>query len=367
MSSKLTASLGWITLIAILAALWVLFGEDPRKEIGARGARLFPDLSAKLDKANRISFSQAGVSTTLVQKDTGWIIAERDNFPADNKKVNAFLSGLGQSERREPKTSNFENMRKLGLGDAALYVQVDATIGTLAKLAIGEEGTRRNGLALTYVLKENDSRAWVVSALAESGASPSFWMQKQVLDISTADISLMTIGGATIARDTAGVDMTLLDLTEAEVAKPSWQLMAPVRAIAALTAEDVAAIANPATPPLRTITITRKDGLTIDVELYKRAARDGNTEATWARINASFNSSFIAKTETGVDSGADSEPDSAAEPAAAATIIGDRDPEADAIAINTRTRGWLFQLSESDAKSLLQNRSDFLTAKDSNS
>lgn len=65
MSERLTNILGYLTLVAILAAIWVMFGEDPSREQGGRGEATFEGLSERINDAAGIAITQGKATTHL--------------------------------------------------------------------------------------------------------------------------------------------------------------------------------------------------------------------------------------------------------------------------------------------------------------
>lgn len=103
MSERMTNILGYLTLAAILAAIWILFGEDPAREQGARGERTFAGLAERVNETAGITLSQGDEQLVVSRNDDAWQVDNRGGYPADADKVRALLRGFARSERREPK------------------------------------------------------------------------------------------------------------------------------------------------------------------------------------------------------------------------------------------------------------------------
>ena len=340
MSQRLTNILGYLTLIAILGAIWVMFGEDPARDQGARGEATFDGLSDRVNDAAAITISQNGVNTRLNKVKGNWYVIERDGYPADRATVHDFLRGLALSERREPKTANEERFDKLGLGDNALDIKVlDGDDSAIAAFEMGTRKDSPNGRSLTYIFQEQDTRSWLVSGLTETSADPAWWLDTNVLDIAESRFESVAYGDVTISRALGDDKYTIEDLAEGEAMQADWQLRDPARVLSNLNLDDVRKIANPITDPLAVVRVATYDGLRLTVTLY-------NLEnATWAQIAARHDSALADAGEGGVL------PDAP------------MDGEAEAETINERTHGWLFKLSDYDAKVLMRGRADFLESK----
>lgn len=322
MTSKTTATLGWLTLLAILGALWVLFGEDPTKDPGARGGLLFDGLGDQITAVNRIEVKREGAQTVLVRVGDIWTVQDRGGYPADAAAVRGFLRSVVRSTRREPKTTNKDRFPAIGLGSAATNVTLYTGAGqAVAALQLGNRRALGDR-SLTYVFKPGDSRAWVVSDLTEAYSSPADWLKPGLLSLDLDSLTRLSLGNAALVR--LGDAYTLEDLVDGEALKPSFSVNEPVRVFASLGFLDVVPMNNPLMDPVRTLTATTVDGLEITVTLYQQ------DDQTLAQLSATAVSSAPQET---VDQAA---------------------------ALTARTNGYLFVLEQSDTDALLRERGDFI-------
>lgn len=343
MSERLTNILGYLTLIAILAAIWVMFGEDPSKEQGGRGEATFEGLAERINDAAGIAVSQGAVTTRLNRVGSDWFVIERDGYRADRASVTDFLRGLALSERRDPKTGNEERFDKLGLDDEALSIKVlDSEDRTLAAFLMGTRKDSPNGRSLTYIFQDQDTRAWLVTSLADTSADPAWWLDANVLDIAEARFAAIEYPSVVIQRALGEMKYTLEGLKDGEAAQADWQLRDPARVISTLNMDEVRKLANPLADPVGRVVASTYDGLRLTLTLYTLEG------ATWAQVSAAYDDTRADEGATGIL------------PHAPA------DGTAEAAAITERTRGWLYKLSDYDAKVLLRARADFLKAETAN-
>ncbi len=337
MSQRLTNFLGYLTLFAILGAIWVLFGEDPSREQRGRGEPTFEGMKTGVNDASTLSFTKGNDSVTLVRGDDGWRIEERSGFLADTGKVRAFLRGVARSERREPKTSNPERFDRIGLGDDALKVSLRGAAGTsLLTFDMGDRSEVTADRSLTYIFQSGDTRSWLVTALTEAEARPIWWLPGTLLDLNAERFSRLEMGGAVLNRAIGETGFTLEDLTESDQPKASWQLSEPARLIARLGYDDVIQLGNPLSEPVATVRAVTHDGLALKLSLY---AMEGGT---WAQLSAAFDGAVQ-------NDGADGELPTA--PA---------DGAAEAASISAKALGWFFKLADYDAQVLMRKRPDFI-------
>ncbi|TNE67551.1 MAG: DUF4340 domain-containing protein [Alphaproteobacteria bacterium] len=341
MSERLTNILGYLTLIAILAAIWVLFGEDPTLDQGARGEHTFADAAEHINDTVEIRLVAGDAATALKRGDDGvWQVVDRAGFPADADKVRAFLRGIALSERRDPKTDDKDSFDKLGLGAAAVNVTL---LGAREKvLAAFDQGIRKDGgsgRSLTYVYQVGDTRAWLVTGLMEADANPADWLAKKIVDIEESRFARLGLGAVVMNRELGHENYTIENLEDGEEPAADWVLREPSRALAYLSVLDVQKLANPLLDPTGTVKAVTHDGLVLSLVLYDMEG------ATWAQVAAEYFPTLREEGESGVL--ADAPEDGAAE----------------AAAINARTAGWLFKLSDRTGELLTRKREEFLKAK----
>lgn len=337
MSERLTNILGYLTLFAILGAIWVLFGEDPSREQGGRGEPTFDGMTDEINAVSKVTFSRGDQTTTLIKVADGWTIEERNGFAADTDKVRRFLRGVALSKRREPKTSNPERFDQIGLGHNSLQVALTNESGeNVLAFQMGDQSSITSDRSLTYIFQDADTRTWLVEGLSEGRADPSWWLVSKLLDVTTDRIQSVTLGNVVLARPRGETNYVLANLSDGEEAVASWRLSEPARVLAGLSIADVRHLGNPLSDPKSKAEFRTYDGLSVVLELYDMEGE------TWAQVIAMFD-------EAGQAEGAQGSLPAASE-----------DGLAEATAINGRTRGWFFKLGAEDAKTLLQSRADFV-------
>jgi len=339
MSERLTNILGYLTLFAILGAIWVMFGEDPTKEQGGRGERTFAGLEERINEVAVVEIKQSGHRATLVKDGSVWRMNERGGYLVNPEKVRTMLRGIALSERREPKTSNKARYNRLGLGDEGLKVELrDDTDGVILNFDMGTRKGIAGGRSLTYVAQSRDTRSWLVTALAETTAEAGWWLNRPVLSIDARRFSDVIIGGAWLTRKLGDDDFQLQGKRVHEEASPNWKLGEPARVLSSFDFEDVRLLSNPLVEALSVVEYSTYDGLVLKVSLYNF------DDGMWAQINAAFDATLQNEGKGGTL------------PAAPA------DGGAEAQEIMGAVRGWIFKLSDADAATLQYKRADFLNA-----
>jgi len=337
MSERLTNILGYLTLVAVLAAVWVMFGEDPTRDQGARGERTFVGLEERINEVHKVSIRGNGQTATIIKNGTDWQMNERDAYKVDPDKVRQMLRGIAFSNRREPKTADKTRFELLGLGREATEIELsDDTGGVLLSFQMGKRSATSDGRSLTYTYQSHDTRSWLVTALAETVADPGWWLKRPLLAIDERRVSDVIIGGAWLTRKLSDSNFRVQGARAGEKSVDYWLLSDPARVIAGMTFDDVRKLSNPLAEAQSKIELTTYDGLKLNVALY------GLDGGLWAMITAEFDPALQGEGKGGELVGA---------PA---------DGEAEVEQIMKAARGWIFKLNDSDAAVLQRVRADFL-------
>lgn len=346
MSEKQTTILGFLTLIVVLVAVWLLFGErhaGPAEEL--RDSALFPGLSERVDEIAGIVIEKGEVRTALRAGEQGWTVAERAGYPADMGKIRELVSGLAGARILLAKTSNPELYGRIGLGEAATSVTLtDAAGESLAALDVGQREYRNRGFA-SFVLREGEARSLLVTRLPEIDAEPASWLPRQALSIPRTRIARVRIRHAdgeevAIARPTPEAEFTLDGMGEDEQLKGFRPLDPVALAFNALVMSDARPAGEIAGRPLLAeVEAATFDGLALRVALHDPEDATGDA---WATIRASW----TAPDESEIE----------------ADILRDVPPDgaAEAAAIGARHEGWAVRLNSTAAANLLRRRDDLV-------
>ena len=347
-SERQTTILGFVTLFAVLGAIWLLFGESPSTSVTHRDEPLFADLAERLNAVATITIASEQNTTTLARKGGTWTIAEKGGYPADAKKVGALLGGLIDARILRETTSNPALYARIGLADKAVHLTLrDGDGATILALDTGDR-TYRDRQFATYVRRDEETATYLVSGLPEVRAEASTWLPPTLLDIAqnrVARIRLSHADGETleIVRPAPDADFTLVGLKESERLK-GFRPLDPVAMVFTTmglrNVRPAAEIANH--EPLAHVHMETFDGLGIDLDLVKTGDETGDA---WATLAATYTPP--------------------ADEAEGPRVMPNapEDGAAEAAEINARTRGWAFRLPSSSVISLSRHRDDLVEAK----
>jgi hypothetical protein len=237
-----------VLLLAVLGggALLYQHQESSRRpdNVGTLGQTLLKDLKVADVKSIRIVEPKA--TLTLSQKDAGWVIAERADFPADFSRVRDFMVKaislkVGQSEPIGDK-----DRARLNLDESGTQVEFLAGDGKpLGKLTVGRKYFKRevdnpdkaaaDGRFLA-VPAEPKTAYLVSDPLPQATTRTAEWIDKasfQVEKVKTLEVRFPDGGGWRIERDGDNAEWRLaaqrpgekLETTRANAASYSLSLL----------------------------------------------------------------------------------------------------------------------------------------------
>lgn len=174
------------TALALVAFLTHSPGGDRDMVVGTK---VLAGLEDTLDQVNRLQLRSFGQSATLLRDESGWVVEERGQFPADFAKLSTFLRNLSKATHLERKTSRPDNFALLGVTgiefeeSKATLVTVDAA--RTFELVVGIASGSRDG---RFVRKPDESQVWLTSDLGDVSADPANWIDGIVLNIDSEQI-----------------------------------------------------------------------------------------------------------------------------------------------------------------------------------
>jgi hypothetical protein len=199
-SRKLTIIIA--TIIIVIAAWNVSQKKAPTTKMAAD--RLYPQLLDRLNDAQRVSIKTARNLTELTHGKEGWVVANRDNFPANFATVKDTLLNLAAATVIEEKTSKPDNYGKLGVAgieaekSPSVLIEVSSTdAAPFAALIIGNKRTSNQQEIPSYFVRKADGdTALLVKAELMISDDPLKWMDTSVLSVVTERVRSVTISRA---------------------------------------------------------------------------------------------------------------------------------------------------------------------------
>src|SRR4051812_14697968 len=253
MNARVAAILVVLLVVVGGAALVYQREEAARRpaNVATLGQPLIKDL--KVADIAAIRIMEPAATLTLQRKDAGWVIAERDGFPADLAKVRDFALKaialkIGQSEPigdKDRARLNLDDPAKKG-ANAATQVEFNGADGkTLAKLLVGkkyfkqepENPQKAPGDGRFVMLPGDAQTVYLVSdPLAQASARSADWIDRssfQVEKVKSLELRAPDGSGWKIERAADNADWKLaapkpgdkLDISRANAASYSLGLL----------------------------------------------------------------------------------------------------------------------------------------------
>lgn len=287
---KLLAVSGIVALLLLLAALWL--SDRYRSGDGSHvGEPLLPDLAQRVDDLDRISIIGPGQKELvgLTRGEAGWTVSQRNDWPADVKRLREWLSRLAKASRLEAKTALASNYGQLGVADidaepaadgntegstdrSGKGVRVDIVAGErLDSLLIGQNNPNGSG---SYVRIPGDAQSWLADTDLAVELDPSRWLARALLSIPEGDLVSVRIeraSGTLTAFERSG-DSTesgwvLTSAPKGEVGNET-ALLSAAGFLDGLRLDDVQQVEPPDTAPDMVAEFVRRDGLRATVSFW---------------------------------------------------------------------------------------------------
>lgn len=347
MSEKWTNILGWLTLIAMLAAIWVMFGEGRQTSSIGRGEPLVAGLKDRVEQTRKITLTKLSESLTIVASGSDWQIEERSNYKADASKVRGLLRSLALSERREPKTGNSARLERIGLGADALHVALyDGQGNSLTSLKIGNQRTGADGHSHAYVHLDGEAKSWLVTSIPALDLDIVNWVNNKIISINPERIKKIAFDLSdgvdyALVREKQGADFGLNDIKAGEKSVEGYSLGQAASLIANLTFQDIRAALDGGLIHT-TVNVSTFDGLLISITIKKYG------EELWMSTEARYDIAVAEEGSVGEIYGA---------PA---------DGKLEADLYNDRHADWQYRLKNSDLTTQTRDRDDYLDKDETN-
>ncbi len=189
MNARIAAVL--VVLLAIIGGGALYYYQQERSRQPANAGMLGQPLlkNLKVSEVASIRIVEPKATLTLQRKDEGWVIAERDGFPADLGKVRGFvLQALGLKVGQSEPIGEPERAR-LNLDQSGTQVEFDGADGkALAKLTVGRKYFRREvddpekaSADGRFVMLPGDPKTVLIVSdpLRQASASSADWLDRR--------------------------------------------------------------------------------------------------------------------------------------------------------------------------------------------
>jgi hypothetical protein len=315
---------------------------------------MFPGLADKINSVTELSVQSADKTVVVKKTDTGWVIANTYNYPAVDASVREALIGVSRLTLVDPKTKMPDRFSRLEVEDVGkdahsrLWQLKDAGGNVLADVIMGKRrydlgGAEENGI---YVRKPGTTQAWLARAKLPDDKDSMAWIDRKIVDVRKRRIEKITTidaNGATLTvsrQDPDAEDYVVDNLPPGFKLKDryQWDVNGMGLTLTGMQFDAVMPLADLhkdfTAPPVEKAEVETHDGLILHIAMLKSS--DDSSAPWWVVVSADTDPNVKA-TPSGEG------PDHIGTP---------EEVQKEAAAINAKTKGWAYQLSESQTRSL---------------
>ena len=378
MKSRTVLILAALVIAAIVFTL--ALERDPTPAGSDRtGQRLLPALASSLNDVTAVTVDAGGEDgrTTLRRNDTGWVVAERSDYPADAGQIRQLLIRLSDASVVEAKTRNPDYYGRLGVGDVGADgggVQVTLEgVSEPVSVIIGNLETRAG--SGTYLRLAGEEQSYLVGAELDPARTPVGWLDESLIDVAADEVDSIEVrqdDGAVLRIERGDDGLAVVDLPADRSLASETAPRSMAGVLRSFTLDDV----RPATdfadePPAAVAEYGLADGRRLTARLWQRD--DGRYAALRVAYAPPEEAAADASTdETPGDepAGADGEPVAeTADPDAATADDAGGEPPADpattaaaAAELDARLAPWVFRIPAHKYDLMARRLDDLLAA-----
>jgi hypothetical protein len=365
MSQKSFLALCATTAIAVILAIVVVAAQPRYESPDAQGERLFPSLLAQVNQLRTVTVKSHAGTYNFDLGENGWQFRERDNYPADDKKIAELVVRLANMQKLEAKTKVEASYPRLDLGPvdakdsrAKQVTFTDREGKVIADVIVGKRkftlGSKEGG---TYVRIPGDPQTWLGLGELTPGENARDWLQRDIADIKDKSIKRVTVthpsGEKVVVAKAKPEDESFKIQGMTAGREPATDFVADEfgRVLALFMLDDVDKASDVAFPADKTIKAEFEgiDGFKVFVELaeingknWVKVRGEGGTTPTAAAPAAPTPPPSAAAAP-------DSQPPAPTAPADWAKTIAE---------LNARTAGWAFEVPAYEIAPLKKRMAD---------
>lgn len=278
-----------LALVAVFAlglAFWAGTRRQPDDAVAVQSSALVPGLKDAINEVKTVTIKGAenAVIVTLKRSDSGWVVAEKSDYPADMTKVREYLIKLADATLVEPKTSVKESYAKLGVEDLdskdakGALLEIDGLAQPM-RIIIGNFNGR--GGEGTFVRMAGQEQSWLAKGNLTVDKVAANWLKRDIIDWQSTRISAVeiTTGGKTLrAFKNAATDANYLvaDLPKGRELSSEFVANGLASVLSALRFDDV--LAGTQAPPNGTkvydVVYRGFDGLDVSAKAWESDGKD---------------------------------------------------------------------------------------------
>lgn len=160
----------------------------------------FPGLIDRINDVDEIDVKTKDGTTVIKHMPTGWVMANKNDYPVQAGMAKGAAIGFGEMEFTERKTTRPDRYGRLWVEDidgknarSRLVTLKDAKGQTMAELIVGRprEG-RMGGQGGLYVRRPGEVQSWFAPASFEIPLNPAVWLEPRIIHVNAKRIARIT-------------------------------------------------------------------------------------------------------------------------------------------------------------------------------
>jgi parvulin-like peptidyl-prolyl isomerase len=205
-SKKGMAILVAVTIVMVLITVVLYSNKGAGRQTFESGSLLIQGLEP--EKVHTISITKGSDKVTLVRKEKGFLLAERQDYPASINKVNELLLACLEARCKSKVTDSKSNHKELGVAegadDATTVTFKDSAGKTLIGLALGKSGESGR----PYIRLLDSDTVYAAENYLTINSTPTYYLEKKLVEVKNDDVRRVEVkSGAdsyAITRDDKG-------------------------------------------------------------------------------------------------------------------------------------------------------------------
>jgi hypothetical protein len=298
MSDKKLSFLGILAIVSVVLAVFVSQSVNRKKQVSAGAGYLIQGLDPAV--IAKIVIGKDNEAFTLKREGDGFVVENKDNYPADTRMINNLLTSCLDIRTVEVYTEDETNYKDLGVAEAnaqGIVKFLDSGGKIITGVIIGKNCPSGG---MYYGRSLNDNKVYVMDNVPWPGASPLEYIDRSLVSMSKADIASITVtspdSSYNLVSEANGTAAVLKELPAGKKEKKN-ECDQVFSAIMNLRFDDVNAVSK--IPDLkfdREYTCLLKDSTLYLIEIAQKDSK------TYIKCNVDFTDKTQVTKEQGVES-----------------------------------------------------------------
>jgi hypothetical protein len=189
-----------VAVALVLLVVLAVIGNRPGGNATTADGPFLPGAREQLDRVETIEVRKAGneLVATLLRRENGWTVMERDSYPADVGTIREALTALTDARIAEAKTSNPDLHDRLGVesiedpGASGIAISLMGPGVDVPTVILGntEAGEHR------YARRSSDAQSYLIDSDPEVPRETPQWLVPEILDVRGSRVERVTIAHA---------------------------------------------------------------------------------------------------------------------------------------------------------------------------